>query len=225
MATVVGNWGGGAVWRVTSGVFSSNAYFCEVAGVAGGGILIDAGLDGETIDAELSEHGFHPQQVFCTHGHFDHTGSASLFQKKYGAQVYLHSADARTMKTSNFLLMAIKIPHKVTLAEATLVADDFAIDVAGRQLRYLPAPGHTPGSCVIEFGAAWFTGDTLYSRGVGLSSLPGEDHVKLKASIEALWPQLTAERTIYPGHGEPASGQFVRTENKALLNFLGRAPS
>lgn len=224
MATVVGNWGGGAIWRVTSGVFPSNAYFCE-AGVDGGGILIDAGLDGATIDAELSEHGLRPHQVFCTHGHFDHTGSASHFQKKYGSQVFLHQADARTMKSSNFLLMAIKIPHKVTLAEVTYVPDDFSIDVAGQTLRYLPAPGHTPGSCVIDFGAAWFTGDTLYSRGVGLSSLPGEDHVKLKASIEALWPQLTSERTIYPGHGEPADGLAVRTNNKALLHFLGLSAS
>src|SRR5471032_542461 len=152
MASIVGNWGGGAVWRVTSGVFSSNAYFCQ-ADVDGGGILIDAGLDGATIDAELSEHGLRPHALYCTHGHFDHTGSASHFQKKYGCQVFLHKADTRIMKSSNFMLMAIKIPHKVTLADVTYVDDDFSTIVGGQQLRYVAAPGHTPGSCIIEFGS------------------------------------------------------------------------
>lgn len=224
MASIVGNWGGGAVWRVTSGVFSSNAYFCQ-ADVDGGGILIDAGLDGATIDAELSEHGLRPHALYCTHGHFDHTGSASHFQQKYGCQVFLHKADARTMKSSNFLLMAIKIPHKVTLADVTYVDDDFSTMVGGQELRYVTAPGHTPGSCIIEFGSAWFTGDTLYSRGVGLSHLPGENHEQLKASILNLWPRLSADRTIYPGHGDAADGVSVRTGNQALLNFLGLAAS
>lgn len=224
MASVVGNWGGGNVWRVTSGEFSSNAYFCE-AKVEGGGILIDAGLDGETIDAELSEHGLRPQAVYCTHGHFDHTGSASHFQKKYGCAVFVPKADAKLMKASNFLLMAMKIQRKVVLPEATLVEPGYEADIAGTPLCYLPAPGHTPGSCIIEFGSAWFTGDTLYARGVGLSHLPGEDHALLKQTILGYWQDLTPERTIYPGHGNAADGLSVRTGNAALLNFLGLAAS
>jgi glyoxylase-like metal-dependent hydrolase (beta-lactamase superfamily II) len=224
MATVVGNWGGGNIWRVTSGVFSSNAYFCEAA-VEGGGILIDAGLDGETIDAELGMHGLRPQAVYCTHGHFDHAGSASLFQKKYGCEVFVPKADAKLMKSSNFMLMVLKIQQKVVLADATWVDPGYTADIAGTPLRYLGAPGHTPGSCIVEFGNAWFTGDTLYARGVGLSHLPGEDHDVLKRTILGYWPDLTPERTIYPGHGNAADGLSVRTENTALLNFLGLAAS
>lgn len=224
MATIVGNWGGGHIWRITSGEFSSNAYFCE-ADVPGGGILIDPGLDGAAIDAEISAQGLHPYQLFCTHGHFDHAGSAAYFQKKYGCQVFLHKDDARTLKASNFLLMAFNLPLKVTPAEVTYVDDGHVVDVAGQQLRYLAAPGHTPGSCVIELGDAWFTGDTLYSRGIGLSRLPGKDHEKLKVSIRTLWPGLTRERTIYPGHGEVANGESVRTNNKELLMFLESSKS
>lgn len=224
MAILVGNWGGGNIWRVTGGVFSSNAYFCE-AGVEGGGVLIDAGLDGERIDAALSARGLRPHAVYCTHGHFDHAGSASLFQKKYGCEVFVPRADAKLMKASNFMLMVLKIPQKVVLADATWVDAGHAADIAGTPLRYLGAPGHTPGSCIIEFGDAWFTGDTLYARGVGLSQLPGEDHEVLKRTILGYWPRLTPERTIYPGHGNAADGLSVRTENAALLNFLGLAAS
>ncbi len=224
MASVVGNWGDGNIWRVTSGEFSSNAYFCE-AQVKGGGILIDAGLDGKTIDAELSEHGYHPSAVFCTHGHFDHTGSASFFQKKYGCQVVVPKADNKLMKASNFMLMALKMKQKVVLPDAVLVDAHHVANIAGTSLRYLPAPGHTPGSCIIEFGSAWFTGDTIYARGIGLSHLPGEDQALLKQTILSYWDDLTPERTIYPGHGNAASGLLVRTGNAALLDFLGMAAS
>ncbi|MCZ2836537.1 MBL fold metallo-hydrolase [Modestobacter sp. VKM Ac-2985] len=220
MATRVGDWGAGAVWRVTSGVFPSNAYFCE-ADVPGGGILVDPGLDSQAIDAELSALGLRPHQVFCTHGHFDHTGGAAWFRERYDCEVFLHRADSRTMRSSNFLLMALQIPHRVQAADVTWVDDDFCTDIAGRRLRFLPAPGHTPGSCVLELGSAWFTGDTLYSRGVGLNSLPGEDRDALRTTIRGLWPRLTAERMVYPGHGDPADGETVRTGNHALTAFLG----
>jgi glyoxylase-like metal-dependent hydrolase (beta-lactamase superfamily II) len=219
VASVVGHWGGGAVWRITSGEFPSNAYFC-VANVPGGGILIDAGLDGAAIDEQMSAHGLRPHQVFCTHGHFDHIGSAAFFQKKYGCRVFLHKGDARTMKTGNFLLMALKIDTKIALPQVTFVEEQCAFDIDGHALKFRPTPGHTPGSCVIEFGSALFTGDTLYSRGVGLSNLPGEDAELLKQSIRGLWPSLTPATTIYPGHGNAADGETVRTQNLALQQFL-----
>jgi hydroxyacylglutathione hydrolase len=219
VANVVGHWGGGSVWRITSGEFPSNSYFCE-ANVPGGGILIDAGLDGVAIDVQMSAHGLRPYQVFCTHGHFDHIGSAAYFQKKYGCRVFLHKGDARTMKTGNFLLMVLKIDQKIALPQVTFVEDQFALDIDGHELKFRSAPGHTPGSCVIEFGSALFTGDTLYSRGVGLSNLPGEDAELLKQSIRDLWPSLTSATTIYPGHGNAADGDTVRTQNLALLKFL-----
>jgi hydroxyacylglutathione hydrolase len=219
MAIMVGNWGGGAVWQVTTGSILSNAYFCE-ANVPGGGILIDAGLDGAAIDAQITEIGFRPYHVFCTHGHFDHAGSAAYFQKKYGCQVYMHTADSRILKSSNFLLMALKIAQRIEQPEVTYIDANFRIDIGGQMLRYLSAPGHTPGSCVIEFGSAWFTGDTIYSRGVGLSSLPGEDAQLLQQSIHALWAGITAGRLICPGHGKVMDGASVRSGNQALLKFL-----
>jgi glyoxylase-like metal-dependent hydrolase (beta-lactamase superfamily II) len=219
MATHVGNWGGGSIWRVTSGAFSSNAYFCE-ADVPGGCILIDAGLDGPTIDAAMTERGLRPHQVFCTHGHFDHAGSAAHFQNKYGCQIFMHQADTRTLEASNFLLMALKIPQKIEMPEITFIENERDIEINGQTLTYLSTPGHTPGSCVLQLGSAWFTGDTIYSQGVGLSSLPGENTASLKQSILGLWNRLTEERIIYPGHGNAANGASIRSENRALLKFL-----
>ena len=224
MVSIVGNWGGGSIWQVISESFPSNSYICEAA-VPGGCILIDAGLDGELIDLVMSERGLSPYQVFCTHGHFDHIGSADFFQKKYGCQIFMHKADTRTVKASNFLLMALNIPQRIKIPEITFLENDHVINVDGHSLTYLAAPGHTPGSCVLQFGSAWFTGDTIYSQGVGLSSLPGEDPIILKQSILRLWDQLLVERIILPGHGSPTNNDNVRLKNRALLKFLGLAES
>lgn len=224
MLVKVGNWGGGAVWRITSGVFPSNTYACEVDH-RGGVALVDPGLDGAAIDAALHSQGMEVRQVVCTHGHFDHAGSAALLQRNYGCKVYLHRGDAKTLKSSNFLLMALKVPARVELPEVTWVEGESVVDCGGQWMKFLPAPGHTPGSCVLELGTALFTGDTLYARGVGLSRLPGEDATQLRTSIHRLWPLLTRERTLFPGHGEPSDGEAVRTQNTALLRFLEPGPT
>ena len=215
-----GNWGGGEVWRVTSGEFASNAYLCDLGQRQCA--LIDGGLDPKAIDVSMQELRWTPRAMFCTHGHFDHAGSAAFFQKKYNIPVYLHGADRKLLRASNFLLMAFKLASRIEQpSEITEVSGGQIIDIAGHRVRYHEVPGHTPGSCVIEFGNALFTGDTIYARGVGLSNLPGENAVLLKTSILKFWPKLTAQHTVYPGHGDCASGADVRMSNKALLEFLG----
>jgi glyoxylase-like metal-dependent hydrolase (beta-lactamase superfamily II) len=229
MSAPVGHWGGGDVWRVTSGEFPSNAYICGLpaddgAAAAARCVIIDGGLDPQALDAQVIALGLTPTAMFCTHGHFDHAGSAAHFQKKYGCPVYLHNADRKLLKASNFLLMAFKLASRIEQpGEITAVTAGQQVDVAGHTLTFHGAPGHTPGSCLIELGSALFTGDTIYTRGVGLSHLPGEQPETLKQSILAAWPLLTEDRIVYPGHGRSASGAEVRTTNVALLDFLGMA--
>jgi glyoxylase-like metal-dependent hydrolase (beta-lactamase superfamily II) len=205
---------------VTSGEFPSNAYLCGIGDDRC--ILIDGGLDPVAIDVVVQQLTLTPIAVFCTHGHFDHAGSAAYFQKTYHCPVYLHGADRKLLKASNFMLMAFKLASRIEHpTEIVAVASGQSVGVAGHALTFHGAPGHTPGSCVIELGNALFTGDTIYTRGVGLSYLPGEEPEILKQSILALWPILTADRVVYPGHGGCASGAEVRATNRALLEFLG----
>ncbi len=209
------------VWRVTGGAFPSNAYICAAA-VPGEAFVVDPGLDPERIDRAAQDLGLTPRQVFCTHGHFDHLGGASHFQRAYGAEVFLHPADVKVMKSSNFLLMVLKLDQRIVLPEVTPV-DPAQPRVGGQALRYLPVPGHTPGSCFIRFGGSLFTGDSLYAQGVGLSDLPGENHALLRQSLLALWDQIPGDSLIHPGHGPSASFEAIRTKNRALLGFLGKA--
>lgn len=220
MPLPIGSWGGGDIWRVTSGEFPSNAYICGTDD--GFCVLIDGGLDPAAIDQAMQELRLTPTAVFCTHGHFDHAGSAAYFQKKYNTPVYLHEADRQLLRSSNFLLMAMKLTSRIEQPKIiSEVASGQSFDVCGHLLTFHNTPGHTSGSCLIELGSALFTGDTLYKRGVGLSHLPGEQPDILKKSILNCWPLLTADRTLYPGHGGFASGAEVRATNLELLEFLG----
>lgn len=215
---IIGGWGSGNVWCVTNVLFKSNSYFCEVG--IGGCILIDPGMDQSLIEDALRLKNLTPLAIFCTHGHFDHIASASFFQKKYDCNVYVSKDDNRIIKSSNFLLAALRVPQKIQLPVATFVENEMVIEVEGVKIKFLPAPGHTPGSCIIELGRIWFTGDTIYSYGIGLSSFPGEDPMVLRSTILKYWDGLSDDRLICPGHGKSGVGSSIRNLNKPLLNFL-----
>jgi glyoxylase-like metal-dependent hydrolase (beta-lactamase superfamily II) len=206
------------VWVVTAGAFSSNSYICALD-APGQAILIDAGLDPQAIEDALVGLGLEVSNVFCTHGHFDHLGGAAFFSAKYGAPVHLHASDLPTAQRNNFLLMAMGLPDRITLPEVELVEDGQAYDFHGRLLTFRHCPGHTPGSCVIEFGRDMFSGDSIYARGVGLSKLPGERPDQLRASIRTLWDRLD-DFVVHPGHGPSAPGATVKEDNLALRKFL-----
>jgi hydroxyacylglutathione hydrolase len=210
---------GEGIWRVANQIHPSNTYLCAT-GEPGECFLVDPGTDGDAIDAALVDLGMKPKQIFCTHGHFDHIGSAAFFQEKYGSACFLHSGDQKTMRGSNFLMMAFKIPFVMKMPQTTAL-EGFASACGGRELRSIEAPGHTPGSCIIQYGNALFTGDTLYSLGIGLSKLPGGNSDQLKATLLKLWGAFPEAAQVFPGHGECGALATIKTENKPLLAFLG----
>jgi hydroxyacylglutathione hydrolase len=214
----------GPVWRLVNGIFASNCYVCST-GTPGRCFIVDPGLDPQPIEDALRELAVEPVAVLCTHGHFDHAGSAAHFQRTRGCPVFMHGADHKTLRSSNFLLMAMKFSARIDMPKTTDVSEQgFIVELDGRSVQFHPAPGHTPGSCVLEFGSALFTGDTLYSRGVGLSKLPGEDAAVLRKSIEFVFERFDEATTICPGHGDCAGLGWVKTNNQALQNFLRDRP-
>ena len=210
---------GPGIWQVVNRVFPSNTYICAT-GEPGRCLLVDPGTDPAGIDDALVKLGLEPDCVFCTHGHFDHIGSASFFQKRYGAPCYLHEADTATLGRAKFIMMALKIPFALERPQVTSIAEAPA-EFGGHGLVVLPAPGHTPGGCMLLYGGGLFSGDTLFSRGVGLSKLPGGDRDALRTTLRRLWDRIPGEALVCPGHGDCSPFSTVRTQNKPLLRFLG----
>ncbi|MBI4019928.1 MAG: MBL fold metallo-hydrolase [Candidatus Aenigmarchaeota archaeon] len=135
--------------------------------------------------------------VINTHGHFNHVGGNGYF---LNAKVAIHELEAAILEggdekksMADFFDGRLK-PRKVDMK----LRDG---DMIGG-LRVVHTPGHSPGSICLynPKDKGIFTGDTLFSDGVGDSEIDGGDPDALAASLEKL-SRLDVQK-IFPGHGE-----------------------
>ena len=207
-----------SVTRVTNREVAANTYLSATEGSATC-LLIDPGLDQEAIQATLTERGLRPSAIYCTHGHFDHLGSADHFSRHYDIPVYLHGADVKVARASNFRMLALKLPSRIVVPETFAALDDAT--AASDGVSVVPAPGHTPGSVVLRIGAFAFTGDTIYRDDTWRMAWPEEDGELLEASIRRLWLDLPDETIVYPGHGGSATFGAIKQRNVPMRRMLG----
>ncbi|BBY36629.1 MBL fold hydrolase [Mycobacterium mantenii] len=200
--------------------FPSNTYLLA-SGTPGHCVVVDPGLDSASLKQMLNDAGWVPEAVLCTHGHFDHVGGAAELQSHHHIPVYLHAADVKAAKMSNFLMAAFKVEQRIKLPEFQLLeGEDSRLECAGRSFLFHSAPGHTPGSAVIEVDGFLFSGDSLYAKRVGLSQLPGEDSPTLRRSLRRLFSRVGGEVLVLPGHGGSATLKNIRENNHPLREFM-----
>jgi len=125
--------------------------------------------------------GVHPKWIVHTHGHPDHSGGSARLRGELGAEVIGHGADA-----------AWFAPDR-DLAGATELA------LGKLRLRIHPAPGHTPGSLLIEWRGKLLTGDTLFWSGCG-NCRHGGDPARLAETFRTVLGGLDPRLEVHPGH-------------------------
>ncbi|MFH0734099.1 MAG: MBL fold metallo-hydrolase [bacterium] len=203
------------IYRIQNGFFNENCFILQIDEF--NCFLIDPGLDGDLIQNELEKLKLKPLAIFCTHGHFDHIGSVSRFQKMFGCNYYLHKDDIKVSKSSNFLLKVFKIDIFIDVPIPDVIIDgdnEFTID--NISIKYIHTPGHTPGSSVICIGNNLFSGDTLLINKEELVFLPGQDNNKLAQSILKLKSLFPDDYNIYPGHGNNVLFGLIKTNFQVL---------
>ena len=62
---------------------------------AGSAVVIDPAAEVQEYDKILKEHGGKLSLILCTHGHYDHVGSAGVLSREWGAKLYCEPADCR----------------------------------------------------------------------------------------------------------------------------------
>ncbi len=227
------------VTKVTDGVWRAgtrwvNWYLIDAG--REGVTLVDAGLPAyhRHLDNALRQIGRKRSEVralVMTHGHIDHIGMASVLADG-GAAIYLHpgdaklAADPRSNKTERSLLPYLRYPatlafiaHCVAKGALRPAPMPAAVPLSEGEITAVPGrpvvthtPGHTDGSCVLEFKehGVVFAGDLLctaspvsgkttspqiQTRGSNRSSDQAIASLERVHSIEA--------RLVLPGHGAP----------------------
>ncbi|SDE65095.1 MBL fold metallo-hydrolase [Auraticoccus monumenti] len=131
--------------------------------------------------------------ILLTHAHDDHIDAVSTLFEAVEAPVHLHPDDR----------MLWDAVHADTGPDGDL-ADGAEFSVAGRTLRVLHTPGHSPGSCCFhlpEEGVV-FTGDTLFSGGPGATGRSYSSFETIIASITEKLLTLLPETVVHTGHGD-----------------------
>jgi len=172
--------GGGAL----SLLFERRRYFADnylyLLGEGADAVLVDPG-DAAAALGLCRSLGARPRAILHTHGHADHSGGSLEVKAALGVPVLGHGADAGWY------------PPDEDLAGRTEVA------LGALRLRLHHAPGHTPGSVLLEWRGRLLTGDTLFWGGCG-NCRAGGDPALLAASFLGPVASLDGALEVHPGH-------------------------
>jgi hydroxyacylglutathione hydrolase len=158
-------------------------------------IIIDPGFD-YTYEAKqvvdfVEKAGLKIKFIVNTHGHYDHIGGDAFLQKKYGVPLLIHENDKQYL---------LKQKETANLNITTLKDGD-TVKFGTVSLKVLHTAGHSTGSiCLIGEGVV-FSGDTLFSDGIGRTDFEGGSTTQIEQSLKKLM-QLPENYLVYPGHNE-----------------------
>ena len=158
---------------------------------AGHGVVIDPAAAAADYGQLLRKEGASLTHIFCTHGHFDHVGSAAELKEEWNAKLWCESSD---LEGGQF--------YPLTQADSGY-QEGGVIQVDEMSFTVWHTPGHTPGSVCLLCGEYLFTGDTLFAGSVGRTDLPGGSTRQLSDSLRKLAGlPIPPTAQVLPGHGD-----------------------
>jgi glyoxylase-like metal-dependent hydrolase (beta-lactamase superfamily II) len=171
---------------------------------AGEAAVIDPSVSPDVYVRIAQRHGWAIQYVIETHVHADHLSRARELARQTGATLVIPKQDR-----IRFEFAAAADGDRIPLGSASLTA--------------MHTPGHTDESmCYILNEAAVFTGDTLFTNGVGRPDLHADPDAArqrahaLFASLSRL-RQLAPDMPVLPGH----TSEPIAFDGRAVSAQLG----
>jgi glyoxylase-like metal-dependent hydrolase (beta-lactamase superfamily II) len=201
-------------------------------------LLFDTGMGLDSISPLIKELTLLPIVVLNSHTHYDHIGGNyefsyilamnTDFTKNNAANGYSHERvkqevgpDALCLQrlpktdTANYRIRPFKI--------AKFIGDGYKIDLGGRKIEVIAAPGHSPDAVALfdeQSGYLW-SGDSFYEGPIFLFS-DGTDLGAYEKSIEKLALLAPRLQRVFPSHNLPiadprelidAYNDFIKIKN------------
>ncbi|WP_368518083.1 MBL fold metallo-hydrolase [Rhizobium sp.] len=168
-------------------------------------LLWDSGPGDRDISRVVAQLTTLPVTAMPSHLHFDHVGGLRYFRDVALPDVAGLRARAKNgkLKLRRFEFLGLIENRKSPVLRVTRwISKDAEIDLGGRKLRVLGAPGHTDNSLVLldEASGNMFTGDSIYP-GYVAAFLPGADLHAFRASAARMAMFAKPGAGLFGGHG------------------------
>jgi glyoxylase-like metal-dependent hydrolase (beta-lactamase superfamily II) len=188
-----------------TGLLDSNTYV--VWGDSKNALIIDAGVNVNTILDFVNEQGLKVKHIVLTHGHYDHVDYIGDYINAFSeATPYCHKKELKILLDSE-----ANVSRLFTRGDKRIYDYNYSFLEEGDILKIddslsfkiLNLPGHTPGSiCLLnENEKSLFTGDVIFSCGYGRTDFLYGSREDLNSSLLRIY-NLDKSITIYPGHYE-----------------------
>jgi hydroxyacylglutathione hydrolase len=164
--------------------------------------IIDPADSGDFITEKILDLHLTPTAIILTHGHYDHCLACLELKLNFRIPILIHQDDLflyqKANRSANYYgnFKSDPLPPP-----DNFLKDKQIIDIGHEKLTVIHTPGHTPGSICLYSMPYLFSGDTLFSDGVGRTDLSYSDPQKLQSSLKKL-TKLPENTQFLSGHGE-----------------------
>jgi glyoxylase-like metal-dependent hydrolase (beta-lactamase superfamily II) len=202
-----------------AGTYNSNTY---VAGDGKDVVIIDSGAAAADVAKIVGSRKV--LGIFITHEHFDHLTNCADYARQFNADIYC----SREV-FDNLVYYRTQIEIEGVLYDIAQLSDEVKVNIIRSEdelslgsmiIKPYFMPGHSFGSIVYCIGDDMFTGDVLFTRGIGRTDLMTDGKKYMTKTLNRLADIKFA--TAHHGHGEDSAYDAQHKNIQVFAKWLSR---